>query len=85
MWAVETIDEGIALLTGREAGEAAPDGSYPEDSVHGLVQTRLRRNLEVLKELGGDASANGRLQRGVGSVDTLGSGVRLPLRGARRH
>jgi lon-related putative ATP-dependent protease len=67
VWAVETVDEGIALLTGREAGERGADGAYPEGSVHGLVQSRLEKNVEVLQELGHDAAGNG----GARSVKSL--------------
>ncbi len=38
---VETIDQGIALLTGREAGDRDTEGAYPEESVNGLVEARL--------------------------------------------
>jgi predicted ATP-dependent protease len=41
VWAVRTVDEGIALLTGLPAGERRPDGSYPEGTIHGRVQSRL--------------------------------------------
>ena len=41
VWAVSTIDEGIALLTGVPAGEPDRDGRYPPDSVHGRVAARL--------------------------------------------
>ncbi len=37
-----TVDEGIALLTGRQAGERREDGLYPEGSVNRLVEDRLR-------------------------------------------
>ena len=30
VYPVRTIDEGIGLLTGREAGERGDDGVYPE-------------------------------------------------------
>src|SRR3546814_7335656 len=30
IYPIETIDEGIALLTGRPAGTREPDGSFPE-------------------------------------------------------
>ena len=39
--AVETVDEGIALLTGMPAGEPDEDGHYPEGSVNYLVEQRL--------------------------------------------
>ncbi|PWB81083.1 MAG: ATP-dependent protease [Candidatus Methylomirabilota bacterium] len=54
---VQTIDEGIALLTGREAGEQGPDGSFPESSVNGLVQARLREMAEQAKAYGGEILA----------------------------
>ena len=42
IYPVSTIDEGIALLTGKPAGERGADGRYPDDSVNGAVQRRLR-------------------------------------------
>jgi lon-related putative ATP-dependent protease len=41
VYPIETIDEGIALLTGREAGERDTKDAYPEESVNGLVEARL--------------------------------------------
>lgn len=43
VWAVQTIDEGIELLTGIPAGKRDDEGSYPPESVHGRVVARLRR------------------------------------------
>jgi lon-related putative ATP-dependent protease len=43
VWAVNTIDEGIELLTGVEAGEKKKDGSYEEGTVHNLVDRRLQQ------------------------------------------
>jgi predicted ATP-dependent protease len=37
IYPVETIDQGIELLTGLEAGEPDQSGKYPEDSVNGKV------------------------------------------------
>ena len=51
---VRTIDEGIALLTGREAGERGPDGTFPEGSVNALVQGRLREMAEQARAYGGE-------------------------------
>jgi predicted ATP-dependent protease len=42
VYAVRTIDEGIELLTGVEAGTRAPDGSFPPGSVNGRVEARLQ-------------------------------------------
>ena len=41
IWPVATIDEGIALLTGVEAGTRGADGRYPPDSINGKVEARL--------------------------------------------
>ena len=38
---VETIDEGIELLTGLPAGERGRDGRFPETSVNARVEARL--------------------------------------------
>ncbi len=62
VWAVRTIDEGIALLTGRRAGRRRSDGTYPPDTVHGLVATRLSEyagRLRAFAEPGG-ADLDGR-------------------------
>ena len=49
VWAIRTVDEGIALLTGRPAGRRRRDGSYPPDTVHGLVAARLLGYAEKLR------------------------------------
>ncbi|KPK31232.1 MAG: hypothetical protein AMK70_12710, partial [Nitrospira bacterium SG8_35_1] len=41
IYAVATIDEGIALLTGKEAGEKMEDGFYPEGTVNWAVQQKI--------------------------------------------
>jgi lon-related putative ATP-dependent protease len=46
VYPIATIDEGIAVLTGVEAGEADARGYFPADSVNGLVQVRLRSFAE---------------------------------------
>lgn len=42
LWSVETVDEGIELLTGVAAGQPGADGAFPAESVHGRVSGRLR-------------------------------------------
>jgi len=42
VYPVARIDEGIALLTGRPAGERGADGAFPEGSVNRQVEDRLR-------------------------------------------
>ncbi len=41
IYAVSTIDEGIEVLTGIEAGEKDDDGKYPDGAIHFMVERRL--------------------------------------------
>lgn len=43
---VETIDQGIEMLTGIPAGERDEEGNYPEGTINGLVQDELIRMAE---------------------------------------
>jgi lon-related putative ATP-dependent protease len=51
VYAIATVDEGLALLTGREAGVRGPDGRYPDGSVNAAVEEALAANVERLKEM----------------------------------
>jgi predicted ATP-dependent protease len=51
VYAITTVDEGLALLTGREAGERGIDGRFPEGSVNAAVESALAANVERLKEM----------------------------------
>ncbi len=46
VWAVSSIDEGIAILTGEMPGEMDGSGEYPENSIHGKVRKRLASWME---------------------------------------
>jgi len=50
IWSVETVEEGIEILTGVPAGERLADGVYPADSINGRVDARLRVMLENMKK-----------------------------------
>ena len=49
VYVVETVDEGLALLTGMPAGERDADGVFPANSVHAQVEARLREFAEHAK------------------------------------
>jgi predicted ATP-dependent protease len=49
IYAVETIDEGLEILTGKAAGQPDGAGAYPEDTVHGRVKARLEEIADGLK------------------------------------
>ncbi|MBC7265007.1 MAG: AAA family ATPase [Chloroflexi bacterium] len=55
IWAVRTVDEGIALLTGCPAGERDSEGRYPEDSVNGRVENGLPALSEAARKEEGKA------------------------------
>ena len=38
IYGVSSVDEGIEVLTGVEAGDLQADGGYPEDTVHRRVE-----------------------------------------------
>ena len=50
IWPIRTVDEGITLLTDIPAGERQPDGTFPEGTVHALVEKRLGHLAKGLKE-----------------------------------
>jgi len=52
VYPVASIDEGIALLTGRPAGTRGADGRYPEGSVYRAVEDRLQRFAAIRRSFG---------------------------------
>ena len=50
VYAVDTIDQGIEILTGVPAGERDEDGRYAEGSINRLVEDRLAVFAERRKE-----------------------------------
>lgn len=52
LWSVETIDQGIEILTGLPAGERREDGTYPEGTINALVDNRLRQLAEDMHKFG---------------------------------
>jgi lon-related putative ATP-dependent protease len=52
IWPITNVDEGIEILTGIAAGEQSEDRTYPEGTVHYLVDQRLDNFAEKLKEFG---------------------------------
>jgi predicted ATP-dependent protease len=52
IYPIETVDEGIEVLTGIPAGEKQEDGSYPEGSINAMVKARLEEMAKQLTEFG---------------------------------
>ncbi|MPZ22790.1 MAG: AAA family ATPase [Dehalococcoidia bacterium] len=51
VWVVDSIDEGIEVLTGVPAGERGADGTFRPDSVHGRAIARIETFLQRQREL----------------------------------
>jgi predicted ATP-dependent protease len=62
IWPVSTIDEGIEVLTGIPAGKRGEDGEYPDDTIHGRIDRRLRDLAECMA---GFARGSARENNGV--------------------
>ncbi|HPQ69924.1 MAG TPA: ATP-binding protein [bacterium] len=63
VWAVKTIDEGIALLTGVPAGKKKDDGTYPKGTINCLVDARLDEMARALRKFGRERDGEKRIER----------------------
>jgi predicted ATP-dependent protease len=73
IYPVTHVDEGIAILTGVEAGQADEDGEFPPGTVNALVAARLAELAERRKEFGKEgegSSPNGEAKKGAEPNDT---------------
>jgi len=59
IYPVNTIDEGIGLLTGMSAGERGPDGLFPEGTLNRLVEIRLITLAELARQYAVPAVVSG--------------------------
>ena len=57
VYAVSTVNEGIAVLTGLAAGVRGADGSYPAGSVNRRIEDRLRAFANIQRAFGHQAGA----------------------------
>jgi len=59
IYPISSIDEGVEILTGVEAGKRGKDGSFPDNTVNGRVHTKLmylmREQARLKKEAEADA------------------------------
>ena len=69
VYAVSTVDEGIALLTGVPAGEPDAAGNYPEGTVNYRVQKRLLEMAEERSEHEEEEEDCGTGQDGADGLD----------------
>ena len=57
LWPVNSIDEGIEVLTGVKAGERQTDGIFEPDTVNARVDQRLHEMADALQYFGKDGEA----------------------------
>lgn len=67
IYPITTIEEGIEILTGLEAGSLQTDGTYPEDTLFRKVDDRLKAIAEIVKAFGKDDEGGGRKDDNGGS------------------
>jgi predicted ATP-dependent protease len=61
IYPVETIDQGMELLTGIAAGEMDEAGNYPPESVNGRIMARLTTLAEKAQAFAASPLANGQV------------------------
>ncbi len=54
IWSVSTIEQGIEILTGKQAGPPEKDGGYPEGSIYALADARLKDLAQGMVNFGKD-------------------------------
>ena len=59
IYPIETVDQGIELLTGLPAGERDEEGNYPEGSINALVEARLAELSEKRRQFSQASRDNG--------------------------
>jgi len=64
IWPVRTIDDGMEILTGVEAGEKDEKGKYPRDTVHGRVCSKLNAFAKALRESAEPTPKKGKKKKG---------------------
>jgi ATP-dependent Lon protease len=50
VYSVSNIDEGIEILMGKAAGKMKKNGTYPPNTIHGMVATKLKKMNEYLNK-----------------------------------
>jgi predicted ATP-dependent protease len=50
IWPVKTVEEGLKILVGMDAGAVQADGTYPEGTVYRKVDDRLREISEIVRK-----------------------------------
>lgn len=65
IYPIRSIDQGIEILTGVEAGEGDDKSAFPEKSVNGLVERRLQSFAKARRDFGRSEQGAGAERDGV--------------------
>ncbi|MGD2124679.1 MAG: ATP-binding protein [Desulfobacteraceae bacterium] len=57
IWPVSTVEEGVEILTGMEAGTRQADGTYPEGTLFRKIDERLLELAEIVKKFAKEEEA----------------------------
>ncbi len=60
IWPVTTVEEGLSILTGIDAGKLQEDGGYPEATVYRKVDDRLKEISEIVRKFAKDLEGEGK-------------------------
>ena len=60
IWPVTTVEEGLSILTGMDAGKLQEDGSYPEGTVYRKADDRLKEISEIVRKFSKELEAEGK-------------------------
>jgi lon-related putative ATP-dependent protease len=58
IYQVATVEEGIEILTGKPVGKPDEEGNYPDETLYGEVQQKLKKYLEKSMNLKKEFGAN---------------------------
>ncbi len=60
IWPVKTVEEGLKILTGVDAGALQEDGTYPEGAIYKKVDDRLREISEIVRKFAKEMENGGK-------------------------
>jgi predicted ATP-dependent protease len=75
IWEVETVDEGIELLTGVPAGQWDDEAGWGEGSIYAACQERLDDMVRLLRKAGKEPEPDETDEAENGTEDDAGPGV----------
>ena len=66
IWPINTVEEGVPILMGLQAGTLRPDGTYDEETLFRKVDDRFLEIAEIVKAFGKEEAAAGKESEGEG-------------------